>query len=311
VGIVEPPDDMSLGNPPSNGPLLDHLAQGFVAHKFDLKWLHREICNSDTYQRSWRTNETNVLDERNFSRAVPRRLPAEVAYDALQRATANDERAAAMLNDMKGRAIHIAAANATVTAGGKEGFALKVFGRSIRESNCDCDRSMEASLLQTVYLQNDSEVLASLTPQKGTWMEQLSKSLVPPNLDRTKTRSAAQQVKVDLEKAKLRVKEADKKDADAKDKEKLKKLVARVTELETQLKKYEADIKQAEIAAAKPPEELSQLVREAYLRTLSRPPSAKELDRSLQFLATAKTPILGFRDLLWALVNTKEFIVNH
>ncbi len=82
---------MSLGNPPSNGPLLDYLTQSFIARKFDLKWLHREICNSDTYQRSWRTNETNVLDERNFSRAVPRRLPAEVAYDALQRATANDE----------------------------------------------------------------------------------------------------------------------------------------------------------------------------------------------------------------------------
>ncbi len=78
-----------------------------------------------------------------------------------------------MLNDMTGRAIHIAAANAVSTSGGKEGFALKVFGRSIRESNCDCDRSMEASLLQTVYLQNDSDVLASLTPQKGTWMEQL------------------------------------------------------------------------------------------------------------------------------------------
>ncbi len=122
---------------------------------------------------------------------------------------------------------------------------------------------------------------------------------MPPNLDRTKTRTAAQQVKVELEKAKLRVKEADKKDADENDKEKLKRLVARVTELETQLKKYEAEIKQAEIEAAKPPEELSQLVREAYLRTLSRPPSTKELDRSLQFLATAKTPIVGFRDLLW------------
>jgi Protein of unknown function (DUF1549)/Protein of unknown function (DUF1553) len=306
VGIVEPPDDMSLGNPPSNGPLLDYLSRSFIEHKFDLKWLHREICNSDTYQRSWRTNDTNVLDERNFSRAVPRRLPAEVAYDALQRATASTERAENMLNDMKGRAIHVAAANANANGSGKEGFALKVFGRSIRESNCDCDRSMEASLLQTVYLQNDAEVLNALTPQKGTWMEEVAKVLTPPNLDRTKTRTAAQQVKVDLEKAKLRVKAAG-----SKDENQAKKLVARVQELETQLKKYEAEIKTAEELAAKPVAELPQLVREAYLRTLSRPPSAKEMERSLQFVASTKTQAIGFRDLLWALVNTKEFIVNH
>ena len=59
-----------------------------------MKWVHREIANSDTYQRSWQTNETNAADERNFSRAVPRRLPAEVAYDAVQMATASDAKAA-------------------------------------------------------------------------------------------------------------------------------------------------------------------------------------------------------------------------
>ncbi|MFP6602146.1 MAG: DUF1549 domain-containing protein, partial [Pirellulaceae bacterium] len=35
VGIVDPPDDMSLGNPPSNKPLLDYLAQAFIEHDFD------------------------------------------------------------------------------------------------------------------------------------------------------------------------------------------------------------------------------------------------------------------------------------
>jgi hypothetical protein len=45
-GIVDPPDDLNLGNPPSNKELLNHLADGFVAHHFDMKWLHREICNS-------------------------------------------------------------------------------------------------------------------------------------------------------------------------------------------------------------------------------------------------------------------------
>ncbi len=96
VGIIEPPDDMNLANPPSNGPLLDYLAEEFVAHGYDLKWLHREIRYSRTYQLSWRPNDTNRLDERNFSRAVVRRLPAEVAYDALACATAGDEQAAGL-----------------------------------------------------------------------------------------------------------------------------------------------------------------------------------------------------------------------
>ena len=34
--------------------------------------------------------------------------------------------------------------------------------RSTRESNCDCDRSMEASLLQTVYLQNDADLYQAI-----------------------------------------------------------------------------------------------------------------------------------------------------
>ncbi len=46
VGIVDPPDDMSLGNPPSNKALLDYLSEQFVANNFDMKWLHREILNS-------------------------------------------------------------------------------------------------------------------------------------------------------------------------------------------------------------------------------------------------------------------------
>ena len=34
VGIVEPPDDLSL-NPPSNPELLEYLAQGFRENNFD------------------------------------------------------------------------------------------------------------------------------------------------------------------------------------------------------------------------------------------------------------------------------------
>ncbi|MDZ4821284.1 MAG: DUF1549 domain-containing protein [Planctomycetota bacterium] len=87
VGIVHPTDDMNLANPPSNAPLLDYLTEGFVKHNYDMKWLHREICRSQTYQLSWKPNDTNKRDSRNFSHAIPRRMPAEVAYDAVNTAT--------------------------------------------------------------------------------------------------------------------------------------------------------------------------------------------------------------------------------
>ena len=91
VGIVNPTDDMNLANPPSNAALLEYLADGLVDHNFDMKWLHREITASLAYQRSWQVNETNRLDERNFSRAMIRRLPAEVLIDAVTMATANSK----------------------------------------------------------------------------------------------------------------------------------------------------------------------------------------------------------------------------
>ena len=41
-----------LGNKPSNQKLLDYLAAEFVSHEYSMKWLHRMIVTSDTYQLS-------------------------------------------------------------------------------------------------------------------------------------------------------------------------------------------------------------------------------------------------------------------
>src|SRR5436190_2300374 len=128
-GIVEPADDMNLANPPVNGELMDHLAHGFVAHNYDMKWLHREILNSDTYQRSWQPNETSKLDEKNFSHRVLRRLPAEVALDAINQATATTEQLPRFAADIQNRAIGPSTGAYNKKAGN---YALTTFGKPAR-----------------------------------------------------------------------------------------------------------------------------------------------------------------------------------
>jgi len=299
VGIVQPPDDLSLANPPSNKELLDYLTYGFIDHNYDLKWLHREITNSRTYQLSWQTNETNAKDERNFARAVPRRLPAEVAYDALITATASDEKAAAMATELKGRGIAVPGSNARLTGNSNTAYALQVFGRSIRESNCDCDRSMEASLLQTVYLQNDSSVLAAVNGGKDSWIEQLTKK------SNTKLSDGSDISKLDVKREVIRMKtrlDRAKKSGDDRQAERLERRIAELEAAERERKSPKA----GDLAIDNP-----EFIKQAYLRTLTRLPTAEEAERCNQFLAEASSPVEGARGVLWALINTKEFIVNH
>src|SRR5262249_30410114 len=51
-GLVHPLDLQYAGNPPSHPELLDLLAQEFAGHRFDIKWLLRELALTETYQRS-------------------------------------------------------------------------------------------------------------------------------------------------------------------------------------------------------------------------------------------------------------------
>nr|MCS5574354.1 hypothetical protein [Pseudomonadales bacterium] len=58
-------------------------------------------------------------------------------------------------------------------------------------------------------------------------------------------------------------------------------------------------------------EVVNQIVQEAYLRTLSRYPTDQELERSVKYLDESTDLSKGAKDLLWVLLNTKEFILNH
>ncbi|GAB4152613.1 MAG: hypothetical protein Tsb009_28590 [Planctomycetaceae bacterium] len=234
TGIINPPDDLNLANPPSNRELLDELVNGFIKSGYDMRWLHRTITNSETYQRSWRPNETNRNDERNFSRAVLRRLPAEVTIDAIIQATANSKGLTAFAKPLKNRKIgqHPRSFQARSID-----FSLLIFGKPLRTTNCDCERQNEPTLLQSLYVRNDQEMIDRLDRSDG-WLAELKRK----KLDRTKTDS---------------------------------------------------------------------LITEAYLRVLSRHPTKQELADCRKHIADSTDVLEGVRDLLWALLNTQEFITNH
>ena len=54
-----------------------------------------------------------------------------------------------------------------------------------------------------------------------------------------------------------------------------------------------------------------EIIEELYLRTLSRFPKKEEAQLAQQGIGQAPSPREGYEDLLWALLNSKEFLFNH
>jgi WD40 repeat protein/mono/diheme cytochrome c family protein len=138
-GIVEPLDDIRAGNPPSNPELLEYLTNEFIEGGFNTRHVITLICKSRTYQLSVETNRWNEDDELNFSHARARRLPAEVLYDAIYRATG----ATSLFPG-----VALGARAATLPDVGvdlPDGF-LGNLGRPARESACECERSSNLQL---------------------------------------------------------------------------------------------------------------------------------------------------------------------
>ncbi|MFM8479526.1 MAG: DUF1549 domain-containing protein [Planctomycetaceae bacterium] len=226
-GIVEPEDDMRATNPPSNPELLEGLSQHFIKSGFDLKELVRTICRSRTYQLSALPNDYNASDKQNFSRYYPRRLSAEVLYDAFHQVTDTSEAFGGVPAGT--RAMQLAdASNAT--------YFLQVFGQPRGDTACECERSTDANLAQSLHLLNGREI-----------------------------------------------------------QDKIARDNARTARLATD--------------ANRSPEER---VREIYRWVFAREPAADELEVAVGYIKRhTDNPRRGFEDIVWALINTKEFQFNH
>lgn len=226
-GLVDPEDDMRVTNPASNPALLEALADDFVDSGYDLKHLVRTICNSHTYQLSAEPNEWNRSDKQNFSRFYPRRLNAEVLLDAINQVTGT-------VSKFKGTPLGTKAVQLPDT--GFNSYFLTVFGRPESSSACECERSSDANLAQSLHLLNSTEIQNKLTDKKGR---------------------AAQ--------------------------------LAKEAEREH---------------AAK--------LRDLYLLAFAREPQEEELAIAQSHIdKCGEDTKRAYEDIVWALVNTKEFLFNH
>jgi hypothetical protein len=226
-GIVDPEDDMRDTNPASNKELLDTLAKKFVESGYDLKELVRTITRSTTYQLSSLPNGKNATDRQSFSRYYPRRLPAEVLLDAIDQMNGSVTAFTGM--PAGSRAVQIP------DHGGVQSYFLTVFGKPGGASACECERSVDASLAQSLHLLNSPDIHGKMSSGVA--------------------------------------------------------------------KELSGDMKRTDVDK----------VQELYLRAFGRPASEHEMKYATSHIAKfeAKERPAAFEDVVWALINTKEFLFNH
>ena len=158
VGLVEAVDDMRVTNPPSNPQLLDALAKELTDYRFDLKHLMATIMKSRAYSLSSTPTDFNKTDRQNYARYTPKRLSAETLLDAIDVVTGSQEKFQGL--PLGTRAIELP--DESVPS-----YFLNVFGRSMRESACECEKSYAPNLSQILHLMNSPELQTKIANDKG------------------------------------------------------------------------------------------------------------------------------------------------
>ena len=144
-GIIDPVDDVRVSNPASNPELLETLGTKFTEYKYDFKKLVRDICNSRTYQLASMVNDSNALDDRNFSHAAIRRMRAEVLLDCISEVTVTKD---------KFKGLPRGSRSVEIADGTVNNYFLTTFGRATRGTVCSCEVRVEPNLSQALHLLN-------------------------------------------------------------------------------------------------------------------------------------------------------------
>ena len=223
-GLIEPIDDIRETNPATNPALLDALASHMRDVKYDLEAFTRTLLSSRVYQLSSTALPSNIDDQQNFSHFIQKSQPAEVLLDAISKSTGVPE-------DFNGwpkgyRAIQI-------WDNHMPSYFFRIFGRPVRATVCECERSNEPSIAQALHLLNAPEIFEKISHRHGH-VRKLAASAMSP----------------------------------------------------------------------------AELIDELYLSTLSRLPTSAEKELMLSAFSESDHRAAA-EDVLWALLNSKEFVFNH
>ncbi len=164
VGLVESIDDMRVTNPPSNPALLDHLAKEFVDHGYDVKQMIRAIMASRVYALAAEPTEYNMADHQNYARYYPRRLSPNAMADAVDHATGSITKYNGFPRGTRAMQLPDESVNSDF---------LDVFGRSQRESACECETSTEPSLPQVLHMMNAHDLNRKVADGDGVIAQNL------------------------------------------------------------------------------------------------------------------------------------------
>ena len=225
-GLVEPVDDIRETNPATNEPLMEALSRHMVDVKFDMRAFTKTLLQSRVYQLGSASNDSNRDDQQNFSHAAYKAIPAEALLDAISQTTGIAEKFNGWPEGY--RAIQ-------VWDNRMPSYFFQIFGRPVRATVCECERSGEPSISQALHLLNSPEIMAKIQHRNGTARRLANSELTD-----------------------------------------------------------------------------DELIDELYLTTLSRFPNEEERNLMREaFSDSGSERIAAVEDVLWALLNTKEFIFNH
>ena len=169
-GLVEQIDDLRLTNPATNEPLLAELANHMRSVRYDLKAFTRTLLNSRLYQLASDTTPSNETDDQNFSHAPHKAMAAEVLLDAINQTTGVHESFEGWPTGY--RAIQI-------WDNKLPSYFFRIFGRPVRATVCECERSNEPSIAQALHLMNSPEIMEKIRDRDGR-VAKLAASKIPP-----------------------------------------------------------------------------------------------------------------------------------
>jgi Protein of unknown function (DUF1549)/Protein of unknown function (DUF1553) len=161
-GLVYPLDQDHSGNSPSHPELLGLLADDLAAHRFDVKWLLREIALSQTYQRSSAPKPgAKDLGPDRFAIAPVKPLsPEQLAYSVLQATGFTDAERQALGPNLTDAALHARLAP-------QAGPFVNVFGSQPGE----VEDKFAASLDQTLFLKHGGTIRNLIAQRPGNLLD--------------------------------------------------------------------------------------------------------------------------------------------